>query len=236
MVDATSNQLYVYHFDGTGHTVALTNASQQTVNTYAYDPFGRLMAQHETIAQPFKYAGQVGIQAEGNNLYYMRARYYDANLGRFISEDPAGIAGGLNLFAYVGGNPMILVDPTGRTQADVNRAISILSAYHPEYYNLTASVNFGVTPPSQSGETNFFTGNITLSNEYSGSLSFDQNVDLLQTLAHEFQHSNQSVLERAVTNIEDILDISDIHDQIYRNSDNLSSQAYKLMNQSKGGN
>ncbi len=71
------------------------------------------MAQQETVPQPFKYAGQVGIIDEGNNLYYMRARYYDANIGRFISEDPAGFAGGLNLYAYVGGNPVMLVDPDG---------------------------------------------------------------------------------------------------------------------------
>jgi RHS repeat-associated protein len=113
MADAASNALYVYHFDGTGHTVAITNASQQAVNTYAYDPYGKIMAETETIAQPFKYVGQLGIQAEGNNLYYMRARYYDANIGRFISEDPAGFQGGLNLYAYVGGNPIMLVDPSG---------------------------------------------------------------------------------------------------------------------------
>ena len=113
MVDANTSQLYVYHFDGTGHTIALTNASKQVVNSYAYDPFGKIMYQQETISQPFKYAGQVGIIDEGNNVYYMRARYYDANLGRFISEDPAGFLGGLNLFAYVGGNPLIQVDPTG---------------------------------------------------------------------------------------------------------------------------
>ena len=113
MADAASNALYVYHFDGTGHTVAITNSSQQTVNTYAYDPYGKLMAETETIAQPFKYVGQLGIQAEGNNLYYMRARYYDANIGRFISEDPAGVSGGLNLYAYVGGNPVMAVDPSG---------------------------------------------------------------------------------------------------------------------------
>lgn len=51
--------------------------------------------------------------AEGNNLYYMRARYYDANLGRFISEDPAGFVDGTNLYAYVGGNPVMAVDPSG---------------------------------------------------------------------------------------------------------------------------
>ncbi|NOT13920.1 MAG: RHS repeat-associated core domain-containing protein [Methylococcaceae bacterium] len=113
LVDAITNDVYVFHFDGTGHTVALTNASQQIVNRYAYDPYGKLMAQTETIAQPFKYAGQVGIFAENNNLYYMRARYYDAGVGRFISEDPIGFEGGLNLYAYVGGNPIMLVDPSG---------------------------------------------------------------------------------------------------------------------------
>ncbi|WP_434148427.1 RHS repeat-associated core domain-containing protein [Methylocaldum gracile subsp. desertum] len=93
--------------------MALTNASQQTVNTYAYDPYGRLMAQTETVQQPFQYAGQVGVMAEGQNLYYMRARYYDATVGRFISEDPIGFDGGLNLYAYVGGNPIMAVDPSG---------------------------------------------------------------------------------------------------------------------------
>ncbi|MCB1850400.1 MAG: RHS repeat-associated core domain-containing protein, partial [Gammaproteobacteria bacterium] len=43
----------------------------------------------------------------------MRARYYDAEVGRFISEDPAGFIDGLNLYAYVGGNPVNYVDPTG---------------------------------------------------------------------------------------------------------------------------
>ena len=52
--------------------------------------------------------------AEGNNLYYMQARYYDANVGRFISEDPIGHEGGLNLYAYVGGNPVNFVDPSGK--------------------------------------------------------------------------------------------------------------------------
>ena len=50
---------------------------------------------------------------EADNLYYMRARYYDAELGRFISQDPIGFAGGINAYAYVGGNPMMLVDPSG---------------------------------------------------------------------------------------------------------------------------
>jgi len=71
------------------------------------------MGESETIEQPFKYVGQLGVFSEDDGLYYMRARYYDAEVGRFISEDPIGFQGGLNLYAYVGGNPVSLVDPSG---------------------------------------------------------------------------------------------------------------------------
>jgi RHS repeat-associated protein len=90
------------------------------------------MAQTETFPQPFKYAGQVGIQAEGNNLYYMRARYYDANLGRFISEDPIGHNGGLNLYAYVGGNPIMLVDPSGLAASESSGSFNF-----PDYVSVS---------------------------------------------------------------------------------------------------
>ncbi len=113
MVDAQTNQLYVYHFDGTGHTVAMTDSNQATVNKYGYTPFGKLLGKTETIPQPFTYVGQYGVMTEADNLYYMRARYYDAEVGRFIKEDPIGFAGGLNLYAYVGGNPVNVIDPSG---------------------------------------------------------------------------------------------------------------------------
>jgi RHS repeat-associated protein len=51
-----------------------------------------------------------------NGLLYMRARYYDTGVGRFINKDPIGFAGGdLNLYAYVGNNPIRFVDPNGET-------------------------------------------------------------------------------------------------------------------------
>jgi len=52
--------------------------------------------------------------AESNGFYYMRARFYDPQVKRFISEDPLGFDGGdLNLYAYVGNNPIMGVDPWG---------------------------------------------------------------------------------------------------------------------------
>jgi|GEM_PF-3364898 len=116
-----SGQSYTYHFDHNGNTVALTNQSQAVVNSYAYLPFGNITAQSETLSQPFKFVGEYGVMAEPNGLYYMRARYYDPEVGRFISEDPIGFEGGtVNLYEYVGNNPVNRKDPFGLWYVDVN--------------------------------------------------------------------------------------------------------------------
>lgn len=84
------------------------------MNQYSYDPHGNILGQQEQIPQSFKYVGQFGVMAEPNGFYYMRARYYDPKVGRFVSEDPSGFEGGdVNLYAYVKNNPMMGIDPTG---------------------------------------------------------------------------------------------------------------------------
>lgn len=92
----------------------MTDSSRTPVNKYAYDPFGAVVNQVEAVPQPFKYVGQFGVMVEPNGLYYMRARYYDPKVGRFISEDPIGFAGGdVNLYAYVANNSVNRFDPFG---------------------------------------------------------------------------------------------------------------------------
>ena len=113
MID-TSDSVYTYHFNANGNTVAITDASQTLVNKYAYTSFGRLSNEQETFSQPFKFVGQHGVMTEPNGFYYMKARYYDPEVGRFISEDPIGFEGGdLNFYAYVSNNPIMGVDPSG---------------------------------------------------------------------------------------------------------------------------
>ncbi len=113
MVDAATGELYVYHFDGTGHTVAMTDSTGAVSHSYAYSPYGAVLAATEAVPQPFTYAGQVGIYRETGDMYYMRARYYSSELQQFLSEDPIDFDGGINLYAYVGGNPISFVDPNG---------------------------------------------------------------------------------------------------------------------------
>jgi len=109
-----SNEAYYYHYDGIGSTVGMSDSLGAMVNKYAYDAFGKVLNEEETIPNPFKYVGQYGVMDEGNGLLYMRARYYDPEVGRFISKDPIGFLGGdINLYPYVANNPVNLIDPEG---------------------------------------------------------------------------------------------------------------------------
>lgn len=107
----TGGQTYYYITDLQGNVVALANASGTVVNRYVYTPFGTTTQASETVANPLRYAGREYDAETG--LYNYRARYYDPALGRFLSEDPMGIAAGINLYAYAGSDPVNGADPTG---------------------------------------------------------------------------------------------------------------------------
>jgi RHS repeat-associated protein len=68
---------------------------------------------------------------DGTGLYYYRARYYMPSCGRFISEDPIGTSGGINLYGYVGGDPVNATDPMGLAQCDVDAALDVVKDAFP---------------------------------------------------------------------------------------------------------
>jgi len=101
--------LSFFHRDFQGSIVALTNNSGAVTNKYTYSPFGESVALSGTI---FGYTGQRYDSETG--LYYYKARHFSPVLGRFLQTDPIGYAGGdLNLYAYVGNDPMNFTDPMG---------------------------------------------------------------------------------------------------------------------------
>jgi RHS repeat-associated protein len=99
-----------YQTDALGSVIALTDETGAITTQYAYDPFGNVTVSGEARDNPFQYTGR---ENDGTGLYYYRARYYNPELQRFISEDPIGLLGGINKFAYVGNNPVNYTDPRG---------------------------------------------------------------------------------------------------------------------------
>lgn len=108
---------YYYHFDAIGSTVAMTDDSRRIVNSYAYDPFGRVTNSVEGVANPFQFVGRYGVMQESNGLTFMRARYYAPDIGVFTREDPVQssiqVTQNLNLYSYVNNNPLTRIDPDG---------------------------------------------------------------------------------------------------------------------------
>ena len=119
LIDAAdSNKVYSYHFDRNGNTLFLTDAAGAVTDSYAYTPYGKLLHHEGANEQPFTFGGAYQARQEGDgDLYQMRARYYDANGGRFISREPLWpmIGGGkaINPYQYAAENPMMFVDRTG---------------------------------------------------------------------------------------------------------------------------
>lgn len=78
------------------------------LDNYGYAPYGR---PDDELGNPYRFTGQRFDEETG--LYYYKARYYAPKVGRFLSPDPIGYADGLNLYAYVGNDPVNFIDPTG---------------------------------------------------------------------------------------------------------------------------
>jgi RHS repeat-associated protein len=96
--------------DAIGSVIAVTNATGATTESYSYEPYGAT-TESGSGGTAFQYTGRENDGA--SNLYFFRARYYSPALGRFISEDPAGLIGGPNGYAYAGDDPINYVDPLG---------------------------------------------------------------------------------------------------------------------------
>ena len=147
---------YVYHYNHLGSAVAITDGNGEIVFRIVYGTYGELydirnagglsLLTAETaegctaaevgyaLGMEYLYNGQYGVSTGGNGLYYMRARYYDQDIKRFINRDilsgNIGNNQSLNRYCYVQGNPVSLTDPFGLcpTRAEVykNRALKWL--------------------------------------------------------------------------------------------------------------
>jgi RHS repeat-associated protein len=102
---------YSYLYDGKGNVMALLDNNQQIAASYGYDSFGVIKAKTVTLNQPYMFSTKQYDDATG--LSYYGYRYYSPTLGRWITRDPLGESGGINLYGFVGNCPVNFVDPFG---------------------------------------------------------------------------------------------------------------------------
>jgi RHS repeat-associated protein len=111
LAELRSGTTSYYEADGLGSVTSLSSGAGAIANTYTYDSFGKLTASTGSITNRFQYTAREFDSESG--LYYYRARYYDSASGRFLSEDPIGVTGGLDFYVYTQNNPVELLDPSG---------------------------------------------------------------------------------------------------------------------------
>ena len=100
-----------YLFNGHGDVVQLANSAGTVTKTYEYDAYGNEKNPDSADSNHLRYCGEYYDTEAGT--YYLRARYYNPRIGRFVSEDPA--RSGLNWYTYCAGNPITYIDPSGYT-------------------------------------------------------------------------------------------------------------------------
>ncbi|OGV34731.1 MAG: hypothetical protein A2020_00335 [Lentisphaerae bacterium GWF2_45_14] len=104
---------YLPCYDGNGNITSYLDNSGNTVATYEYNPFGKIICAFGTKADDFAYRFSTKYFDKETALYYYGYRYYSANVNRWLSRDPIEEQGGNNLYVFVGNSPLNYIDVLG---------------------------------------------------------------------------------------------------------------------------
>jgi RHS repeat-associated protein len=144
-----------YHADAGGNITSLTDSGGGVVARYLYEPFGRLVGKWGPLADAnaMQFSSMPAYRQAGLSLYAFRA--YDPSLQRWLNQDPIGELGGLNLYGYVGNNPISRIDPLGlwEIQLGVGASASFFYMVSGAHVELNAGV---LVNTDDLGDSKFF--------------------------------------------------------------------------------
>jgi RHS repeat-associated protein len=116
-VPVVTSQTYYYHFGPSGETKQLTDGNGNVTDTYSYTAYGVQTSFSGTTENPFRFGGSVGYYSDTSNgntgIILCTLRWYSPEMGRWLTRDPIGYAGGENLYEYCSGDPVNSMDPEG---------------------------------------------------------------------------------------------------------------------------
>jgi RHS repeat-associated protein len=217
--------------DHLGSTAALTGATGNLVEPRQYDAYGDGPG---SVLTRYGYTGRELDELTG--LYHYRARWYDAQAGRFLSEDPIGFEGGTNFYAYVENSPTNFTDPLGleiTVQYHQIRYLGILPSF---FYH----TSIRITPDNQAkyaSESNF--QNIDSNGKRYATLSAEPNIFLrlhseVNRDSDVGQQDGKSSLGRCFKNEDELIDKLLNLDTAYR--DKLPYAPYPILRAGPGYN
>ena len=130
MVDGSN--AYDYLYDANGNVGQLVNSVTGTIAAhYEYDPYGSIITSTGALASSNPYRFSTKYFDPEYDLYYYGHRYYDPQIGRWLSRDPIAEQGGVNLYGFVRNSPLNYIDPIGR--------FSLLITFDPDIYSTSDS-------------------------------------------------------------------------------------------------
>jgi RHS repeat-associated protein len=144
-----SGSSYSYTKDYIGSILEVTDSSGNVQAAYKYDPYGRVTQLQGSQSSDFQYAGYYLHQSSGLGLALFRV--FSAFLGRWLSRDPNGEDVDVNLYSYVGSNPISFYDPSGlkrlRPVCPILRRRTPLYDWGPGYPPSPYPPPFPIEPP-----------------------------------------------------------------------------------------
>lgn len=126
----TENEIEVYHFDHLGSTKIITDETGNILYRFSYGTYGEILSICDANIR-FLYNGALGVMTDANGLCYMRQRYYNTDIKRFINRDVLfgniKNSQSLNRYAYVQGNPVNYNDPFGLSPRQILRPYTMVA-------------------------------------------------------------------------------------------------------------